>query len=157
MDDSKPYDSMTDTLEHRRVVAAFLNKIALDLVERGQKHDGSKLEEPEKSSFDIYTPKLKETTYGSDEYRGFLREMKSSVQHHYQHNRHHPEHFADSINGMSLVDLIEMLCDWMAATKRMKDGGDIGKSIQVNTERFKIGPQLAMILENMVRDMEEKP
>jgi hypothetical protein len=50
---------------------------------------------------------------------------------------------------MSLIDLIEMVCDWMAATMRVKDG-DIYKSLEINQERFGIDEQLAGIIKNTV-------
>ena len=53
------------------------------------------------------------------------------------------------INGMTLFDLIEMLCDWVAAGQR-HDDGDIKKSLEINQERFNISPQLQQILENTV-------
>ncbi len=72
------YDSKEDTLNHREEVRKFLEEFASELIKRGNIHDQSKLEEPEKTAFDTYSPKLKETVYGLDEYRGYLREMKAS-------------------------------------------------------------------------------
>ncbi len=57
-------------------------------------HDRSKTESPEVECFDEYTPKLKGATYGSDEYKQWLAEMKPALDHHYAANRHHPEHRA---------------------------------------------------------------
>ena len=54
---------------------------------------------------------------------------------------------------MSLIDLLEMLCDWSAATKR-HDDGDILKSIEKNKTRFGLTDQLAQILRNTVEHME---
>jgi hypothetical protein len=51
------------------------------------------------------------------------------------------------INGMTLIDLIEMICDWIAAGLRHADG-DIFKSIKINKERFDISDQLTQILIN---------
>jgi len=59
-----------------------------------------------------------------------------------------------SVGNMSLFDVLEMLMDWKAATERMKDGGDIHRSLEINTERFKISPQLASILANTIREMQ---
>lgn len=58
------------------------------------------------------------------------------------------------IKFMSLLDLIETLCDWKAATERMKNGGDIHQSLVLNTDRFKLSPQLAAILANTIREMQ---
>ena len=115
-------------------------------------HDKSKLEEPEASTFAIYTEKLKGTTYGSDEYKRFLAEMKPALDHHYANNQHHPEYYADGIHGMSLLDLIEMIVDWKAASER-HDDGDIRRSVEVNQERFGYDDGLRRILENTVDEL----
>jgi uncharacterized LabA/DUF88 family protein len=53
---------------------------------------------------------------------------------------------------MNLVDLIEMICDWKAATERTKDG-NIYKSIEINSERFKMSEQLKNIFNNTLKMM----
>ena len=52
---------------------------------------------------------------------------------------------------MTLVDLIEMLADWKAATERNKDG-NIRKSIEINSGKYNMSPQLRTIFENTVRE-----
>jgi hypothetical protein len=54
-----------------------------------------------------------------------------------------------TVDGMNLLDLVEMFCDWKAATMRHADG-DISRSITQNTERFSLSPQLAQIFQNTV-------
>jgi hypothetical protein len=54
---------------------------------------------------------------------------------------------------MSLFDVLEMLLDWKAATERMKGGGDIRRSLEINRERFKLTPQLESILANTIREL----
>ena len=39
------------------------------------------------------------------------------------------------VNDMTLVDLVEMLADWKAATER-HDDGDLAKSLEIQRERF---------------------
>lgn len=56
------------------------------------------------------------------------------------------------VERMNLVDLLEMLCDWVAATRRHADG-DIQRSIEQNAERFGYGPELAGLLHNSVQDI----
>jgi hypothetical protein len=114
---------------------------------RGHFHDQSKLTSPEVEVFDRVTEKLAGLTYGSDEYKASLAEMGPALQHHYANNRHHPEHFTDGVAGMNLIDLVEMFCDWVAATRRHNDG-DINKSITLNAERFSLDPQLVHVLRN---------
>lgn len=147
------YDSTQDTLKHIGTVQKLLFVVSRKLHALALKHDKTKLEDPEKKIFDVYTPKLKDTTYGSDEYKQFLKEMKVGLDHHYAENRHHPEHFPNGINDMNLIDLIEMFCDWLAATKRHNDG-DINRSIKVNKDRFKYDNQLESIFNNTAKVFE---
>jgi hypothetical protein len=139
------YDSRADTMEHIAVVQAFLIEMAQQLLQRAANHDASKLAEPEKSAFDQYTPELRKLTYGSPEYRQALAHMQDALDHHYAHNRHHPEHHLTGIEEMDLIDLIEMLADWKAATLR-HDDGDLLRSIAINTTRFEIPEALANLL-----------
>jgi hypothetical protein len=48
---------------------------------------------------------------------------------------------------MTLVDVIEMLADWKAATERHEDG-DLAKSLEIQRERFGLSDQLVAILRN---------
>ena len=115
------YDSTDDTLKHISEVRILLAQVIVELQNRITTHDKSKLEAPEKEIFDRVTPKLRTLTYGSPEYHASLEEMGPALDHHYSVNSHHPEHHEDGIHGMSLVDLIEMLADWKAATLRHDD------------------------------------
>jgi len=145
-------DAREQTKLHISMVKMFLDRICMDLAIRGKDHDASKLESPEVEMFDKFTKKLKGSTYGSDEYKGFLKEMGPALKHHYDNNRHHPEHHKDGVDGMNIIDVVEMLCDWKAATMRHADG-DILKSIDINTKRFNLSPQLTAIFRNTVRDL----
>lgn len=198
------YDSTHETLAHIRRVQSILADVQANLLKRSIAHDTSKLESPEKEGFDEVTGALRGLTYGSDEYKAQLARLKPILDHHYQNNTHHPEHFAwycsccsksfsaeqapeqekaagvdgethrfcphccshgsviweaeltykpdKGISGMTLLDVIEMLCDWKAATERHADGS-ITKSIQINRGRFGIDDQLSSILENTRKEM----
>lgn len=200
MNTETKYDSLEDTEKHIARVYALLYDAATRLVARAERHDDSKLTDPEKSAFDYATPRLAGSTYGSEEYKAFLAELKPALDHHYENNSHHPEHFrwkcavcdshfsrgayeqapqgpndsghrycpkccpvsiiyecqlfedpSGGVNGMSLLDVLEMLVDWKAAGERHNDGS-IERSLEVNRERFKISPQLQSILENTARE-----
>jgi hypothetical protein len=178
-----------ETVKHKKEVSDAISLIVNALLARAINHDYSKLESPEKDGFINFTEKLKSTTFGSDEYNQFLKDLKPTLDHHYFHNRHHPEHYPESLEsycskckktirryctvitdefnpncphcgytdgdihtrytlkGMTLVDLVEMFCDWYAATKRHEDGS-IMKSIEINKERFNISDDLVNIFIN---------
>lgn len=149
------YDSRPDTWQHIHTVQGYIAQVVTDLQGRAHRHDQSKLVEPEVSTFDEYTPKLKASTYGSDEYKSFLAGMGEGLAHHYAVNDHHPEHFewegathgARGIEAMDLVQITEMLCDWKAATTRHADG-DLRRSIEQNAERFGYGDEMKRLLLN---------
>jgi hypothetical protein len=141
------YDSYVDTLAHIRRVQELVKQVNAESMLQVEVHDASKLCDAEKKVFDEFTPKLKGSTYGSEEYNGFLASMKPALDHHYACNRHHPEHHKEGVDGMTLIDVIEMYCDWKAATER-HENGSMEKSIQYNAGRFKIGQQLTGIFEN---------
>jgi len=175
------YDSEPDTLRHIDKVRELMDTIGLELYRRVAKHDASKLRSPEKAIFDEWTPKLSGVTYGSDEYRDMLKQMKPAIDHRQSYNTHHPEFFTKHVcNGcfkefrevpfscdvcgysqfteeaditqMNLIDILEMVVDWKAATMR-HDDGDIRKSLDINEKRFKIPKALATVLRNTVEYM----
>ena len=181
------YDSTKDTQAHIGVVRDLISLLRRALQMRELYHDRSKLSDQEKPIFDEFTPKLKHSTYGSDEYNGFLKKMGVALDHHYANNRHHPEHFGvaikcklcnaiyndkayigtickecnsqkiesySTLNSMNLVDIIEMFCDWKAATMRHADG-DIIKSIEINKKRFGYGSTIEAIFKNTAKLFEE--
>lgn len=143
------YDSRIDTYKHIREVQRGMRVVYNDLAERAANHDQSKLESPEVEVFDEFTPKLKTSTYGSAEYEGFREAMGEGLRHHYAANDHHPEHFENGIRDMNLMQMTEMLCDWLAAVKR-HDDGDIRRSIEINAERFGYGDEIKRLLHNTV-------
>lgn len=146
------YDSRPDTREHIATVQRFVNQAADELRRRAEVHDASKLESPEVEVFNEYTPKLKDSTYGSEQYKSFLEGMGVGLAHHYAKNSHHPEHYPDGIRGMCLLDITEMLCDWKAATLRHANG-DLRKSIDLNQKRFGYSDELKAILVNTAERM----
>lgn len=131
-----------------RVKSLLLSVICHELYHRAEQHDASKLVHPEAEMFNQVTEGLRGLTYGSPEYEAQRKKMLGmALGHHYEHNRHHPEHFPDGIEGMNLIDLVEMMVDWVAAVERHADG-DIFKSIEHNRQRFGLDDQLVCLLNN---------
>ena len=145
------YDSIKDTLKHIQRVHELGHKYITKLTKNILNHDKSKLESPEKEIFDEFTPKLKDCTYGSDEYKSYLKSMGTALKHHYDNNSHHPEHHS-KIQNMTLWDITEMLIDWIGASER-HDDGNIGRSIELNATRFEYSHELKWILINTVMGM----
>lgn len=177
------YDSRQDTEKHINRVRELINICRGRLEIRAGNHDLSKLNSPEKEVFDEMTPLLKASTYGSKEYQTMLREMQPALEHHYNINSHHPEHYEKAecmicfsqepegnttfcqkcgngtfvkqhptLDGMSLLDILEMLCDWKAASERHANGS-MEHSLEINKVRFTIGTELQKILKNTVVEL----
>lgn len=148
------FDSSQDTKEHIGKVRDRLKQVREALWLRGTRHDASKLEEPEKSAYDALAEfkSSHEMVYGSPEYAEGLKILGPALDHHYAHNSHHPQHYTNGIDGMSLLDIIEMLADWKAAGERYKDG-NIAQSLAHNRTRFGISDQLYAILVNTVKEL----
>ena len=91
-----------------------------------------------------------ELKYSPEENNLRERLLPASV-HHRKKNRHHPEHFENGIDGMNLIDIIEMIVDWRSASDRVP-GDSIRKSLPILEERYKISPQLLKIIENTLED-----
>lgn len=142
-------DAKVETYKHIRTVEKFIYIIIKELLRRCWEHDKSKLNTPEEEIFEKYTPKLANIAYGSKEYESCLKEMDIALKHHYSVNSHHPEYYKEGIKQMNLIDIIEMLADWKAATLR-HNNGDIYKSIEINQKRFGYSDELKQIFINTV-------
>ncbi len=138
-----------ETMRHMEKVRNYLNKMVVHLLNRGEKHDQSKVVSPEMEVFAEHTCNLAGLTFGSPEYEAQKLKLSAALTHHYANNRHHPQHFKDGVNEMNLIDLLEMFCDWKAASERHTDG-NIRKSIEKNGGDFHMSPQLIRIFENSV-------
>lgn len=66
------------------------------------------------------------------------------------------EEFGDIsyVSGMNLIDLIEMFCDWFAASTRHV-GGNIGRSLEVNKKRFNVADDIIRVFENTIPFLED--
>jgi Family of unknown function (DUF5662) len=147
------YDSTVDTNLHIDRVRFLLGQCAIFLLERGARHDASKLEKPEKAVFDAVGNRLAVITYAGEEYKDSLAELKVALDHHYAHNAHHPQHYPNGVDGMSLFDLMEMLMDWKAASERHPGGMNVFASIEISSKRFSVSEQLQKILINTAKEM----
>ena len=115
---NKKYNSEADTRKHIARVSKYIGDVIHRLLFRQNEHDKSKLSKEEKPIFDKFTPRLAKSTYNSPKYKQFLVDMKPALDHHYDNNTHHPEHYfrknsADftgfyGLHDMNLIDITEM-------------------------------------------------
>jgi hypothetical protein len=143
------YDCTEDVMKHKGKVEYWLRRFWTQLENRAPIHDDSKLKDPtEKTMFDYWTPELKQRTFGTDYYKDALDGMGEGLKLHYEANRHHPEHFENGVNDMTLIDVIEMVADWMAAAEAKNVHIDLDHA----AERFGLSEQLVKIIANQLRE-----
>lgn len=149
-------ESKFKTMRHIETVRNYLNTIIKEFMRVGEVHDQSKMEAFEVEAFEKYTPMLKGLTYGSQQYKDCLSQMKPTIDHHYKANAsHHPEGNEGGISGMTLLQLTEMIIDWKASGLRHADGC-IYKSIEINQKRFGYSDELKQIFINTAKWLDSK-
>lgn len=147
-------NSVNNTMMHKTIVKNSIKRIIKELTIRAGQHDNSKLCDPEKSVYDEYSDQLHQVKYGSKEYEAIRQKMESAIEHHFEVNRHHPEHFPGGIKEMNLVDIIEMLCDWKARADHDSET-DIIAGIEINQQKFGFSDDLKQIFINTVLSMDK--
>ena len=116
------------------------------LIRRAENHDKSKLEEPELSWWKEMD-KEPRYPYGSEEYKQKIKRWDKVFKHHYKYNRHHPEHYEYGVSEMTLIDIVEMMCDWLG----YKDTTTITEAFKVCDDqmvRYNISEELRQIIFN---------
>lgn len=116
------------------------------LIRRAENHDKSKLEEPELSWWKEMD-KEPRYPYGSEEYKQKIKRWNKVFKHHYQYNRHHPEHYEYGVSEMTLIDIVEMMCDWLG----YKDTTTVTEALKVCDDqmaRYDISEELRQIIFN---------
>ena len=135
---------LVETLEHIRDVSTNVSIILKELVMRGCFHDRSKTENPERDMFARYRHAMEGLEYGTPEYDKLKQAMNEDYLYkHYEQNKHHPEYYEGGIRDMDLVDIVEMLCDWISASSNNVD-------LDKNQEKFKYSDDLKNIFQNTI-------
>lgn len=115
---------------------------------RGLKHDLSKItSDIEYDNYRKVIMTLKKEKTGSQEYNKARESIKPAVDHHYENNEHHPEHFKDGISGMNLIDLIEMMSDWQAVNDEVP-GRDLKPWIRKCKDKYNMSDDLFNVFMN---------
>lgn len=139
-------------VKHRLWVFWYIFKVCVILMYRAVVHDLSKFGKHEEPYYRKYATRLKKSAYGSDDYKGHMESIKPAINHHYSRNPHHPEHYKNGIHDMTLLDKIEMLCDWRAASRRHTNG-NINNSIEIGQKRFDYDDETREKLKRSAKEM----
>jgi hypothetical protein len=148
-------DEQKHIVEHITNVMENIFIIKRELSLRAKVHDKSKLMSPEIEYLEQLPPKKDRPIFGTEEYDEVSEQLSPALKHHYKVNRHHPQYFENGINDMTIVDIIEMFCDWMASAEDHETNGNIYRSIKICSKKFGICEQLMLIFRNTAKTMHE--
>jgi hypothetical protein len=135
------------TLAHKVRVGRYMVGFAARILYRAIRHDNSKLHSPELTIFANAPVGPYDVPYGSQQYFNNLATLSQALVHHYTHNSHHPEHYADGVSGMNLIDLVEMVSDWQAAAS-LHRGANFQEILSISQQRYGMSDDLSAILAN---------
>ena len=160
-DSSDHIGAETSTLltitRHRAVIQDSLRGIAQMLERRGDLHDLSKFSDEEFSGFRNINHAARGNKYGSPEYRKALEAIGGeggAFEYHVERNRHHPEYFLNQTE-MSFIDIIEMVCDWHAASV-VYGNSTLRESLDAHRERFNLSLEQWWLVRQVVQWLENE-
>lgn len=145
-------DFILEELKHKEKVSEAILLVSNEINKRTIKHDTSKItDDLERDYYSTFKDLLERTPYGSEEYKALLIQMQPALDSHYRNNPHHPEHFKEQgVTGMTLVDLVEMACDW-AIEMMYDDEYKIKENLLQNQTRYGLSDDITKILENTIK------
>lgn len=148
------FDRTQNFVEHKTTVVQYLLYITEDLRHRAVVHDDSKLDQFEKDMYDALSKEYKHHKSKSNISEKSKMIIKRGLEHHYCLNNHHPEHFKNGINDMTLIDIIEMLCDWMTYADRCHK--DINEIIDYYQHKYNFSNEFKTLINNTIKDIYDK-
>lgn len=136
-----------DTRKHQQLVAKIMLNAVRMITDRAVNHDASKLYDSERRWYvnPVYRLNTEKVPYGSDYYKELTEQMGPGWEHHQSVNDHHVSE-VNQLKTMSLISLLEMCCDWIAASRRQ--GNDPALPLDSLVEKSGMGKDLQEIIKN---------
>lgn len=147
-------DGLIDSADGFGLVRSFTRhvayvRLALSTVEqaiqrRGLRHDLSKMLDDEFAGFSRINAAARINKFGSPEYKEGMKREKRTIDLHFSRNTHHAEFYAEHTDalvnnrgaeGMTFLDIIEMVCDWWGAGKGYDDPRPWLVSVELNFQQ----------------------
>lgn len=136
---------------HRAFVSSYLNRFADAMNARAVEHDLSKLLAEEFDGFVAINRVAREHPYGSEEYKAALKN-NDVINLHFSRNRHHPEFYENGVAGMGLLDMIEMVCDWKAASE-VYGVTSFQDALRIQVGRFSLTEEQVWLINMIVEEI----
>ncbi len=129
---------------HLMFVRLALTTVQQALERRGLIHDASKMLDDEFSGFARINAAARVDKFGSPGYAEGMKRERPTIDLHFSRNTHHAEFYADhpealannrGAEGMTFLDIIEMVCDWWGAGKGYDDPRPWTESVALNLKQ----------------------
>lgn len=137
---------------HVAIVRKNLAKISNALNERARVHDLSKFSEDEFAGFVEVNRIAREHPYGSKEYVESLKDNKV-IELHFSRNSHHHEYYPHGVADMSLLDIIEMVADWKAASETYGQTS-FADALEFQRKRFDLTDSQMWLIRLIAKELE---
>jgi hypothetical protein len=141
-------------LWHNMLVASHLGRLIYLIRKRALVHDASKFTPDEFAGFVHINRVAREHEYGSPEYMASIKET-DAVALHYSRNSHHPEHYPGGVDDMGLLDIIEMVADWKAASETYGQTS-LEDALAVHAERFGLEERHLYLIGLVIEALEQE-
>ncbi len=137
-------------INHRRAVQRWMQQFAITLLRRAENHDNSKLKSPE---FELWEQMDSEPkyAYGTKEYFEKMDRYRPLFELHWKNNRHHPEHFERSYDDIDLIDILEMICDWLSYKDNLTYT-QASELVSMQCERYNFSEELRELILNTLKN-----
>lgn len=133
-------------------VQSLVRRISYRLMSRADVHDLSKFSPDELGGMIAIDRIADEKGLNSPEYMAAL--SGPAIQLHHSRHSHHPEYHQNGIRSMSLLDLIEMVCDWKAANQ-LRGHPEWNESVNMMTERLNLPGEYLLLIQLIARELED--
>lgn len=151
---------------HLMFVRLALESVVHALEQRATIHDASKMLDDEFAGFTRINAAARINKFGSPEYSEALKREKPLVDLHYSRNTHHAEYYGEhpealangrGAEGMTFLDIIEMVCDWWGAGKGYDSKLSWEASVQLNLKQKGkyLSPEQAWLVGEVARFLGE--
>ena len=132
------------------------NDIFDELTLRAANHDKSKFSEPELTPY-IWLTWNYHCAWNNIPFElpiGMDQKIRDAKIHHFSNNRHHPEWHLDP-NEMTIVDLIEMVCNWKAVGQEFGEKSLVDYADRVLGKRFNFSQKKINLIWDLIHKMDK--
>ena len=144
-----------DYIQHTQWLMEGMSYVITNLLTRLLTHDRSKIGPDELDLYAKIVPGFKGLVYGTKEHEEHGKKLGPAWQAHCLDNRHHVEHFENGLHDMHLLDLIEMVCDWRAASLR-SGKFDYETSVKQFANKNNVSHDLVTIIHNTCKMLSDE-